>query len=145
MDRSPWFLRQMAYKFLHSICPYSPHNNLRLRREVAFTRAHPTDCPVRTCRLSGKNVKPAGSAPWLALKCSAWSPSRHCNFSSSRRYINRSPWFLRQMAYNFLHSICPYSPHNNLRLRREVAFTRAHPVDCPVRTSRRLSKSRIEG
>jgi len=89
--------------------------------------------------------KPAGSAPWLALKCSAWSPSRHCNFSSSRRYMDCSPWFLRQMAYRFLHSICPYSPHNNLRLRREVAFTRAHPADCPVRTSRRFSKSRING
>jgi len=59
--------------------------------------------------------------------------------------MDRSPWFLRQMTYKFMHSTCLYSPQNNLRLRREVAFTRAHPADFPVRTSRRLSKSRING
>jgi len=65
--------------------------------------------------------------------------SRQCNFSSSRRYMDRSPRFLHQMAHKLLRLICPYLPHNNLRLRREVAFTRAYPVDCPERTYRPLS------
>lgn len=37
----------IMYLFLHSISPYSSHNNIRLRREVAWTRAHPADCPDR--------------------------------------------------------------------------------------------------
>ena len=71
-------------------------------------------------------------------------PSRQCNFSSSRRYMDRYPRFLHQMAHKLLRLIYPYLPHNNLRLRREVAFTtsRAHPVDCPVGTYRPLSKPR---
>ena len=110
----------------------SPVNNPQIQRKTPVRCCSRNfDCPVRTS--------------WLALKCSAWSPSRHSNFSSSQRYMDRSPWFLRQMAYKFLRSICPYSPHSNIRQRREVAFTRPHPVDCPVRTSRRFSKSRING
>ena len=38
--------------------------------------------------------KPACSAPWLALESSAWSQSRHWNFSSSRRYMHRTPRFV---------------------------------------------------
>jgi len=85
--------------------------------------------------------KPACSAPWLALKCSACSPSRQCNFSSSRRHMDRSPRFLHQMAHGLLRLIHPYLPHNNLRLRREVAYTRAHPADCPERTHRHIARS----